>query len=462
MATIPVTADFNYNISSLYDILKPEYANKVFLKYAKEGLGLQLILRSMGMEEPVMQDTYNWFEREKSRVAFHSAGNVVAPGAGNPITIRLSAADFDANGGYFPQTRQLVWFPLSNVVGWVHSITGTYPTVDLVIRPCRLTDDIGAVSTNDEIAIYSSTYSEQSDIPQGHIVPYTKLSNDCQIIKTSGTVSGSEFARSWWFDKNSDGGVTDAWNEQLASIELNHYSDIDGAMWLGQRIDNTANRAVDATTGMAYMGMQGLIPVLNDRGSSSTYTLGAYTIDDFDAYDRILEREYVAEPLVLMMMGSGLYRAIENKLKTYLVNTQVDFTKQVVNDRLFNSNDSLAATVNFKYFTKSDRTFMFKRIVNFSNPETFGITHSNMENIGVVVPMTSTTDAVSGAKLKNLTSLYRAKGGTNRKINIDMYSGAAGTPGIKVSTIDADKVRYQSHVSLRTTMANQMILVQPV
>jgi hypothetical protein len=65
---------------------------------------------------------------------------------------------------------------------------------------------------------------------------------------------------------------------------------------------------------------------------------------------------------------------------------------------LFNANEALGASVNFKYLTKSERTFLFKRMGVLNNPKLYGAT--GYENIGpklgMFLPINKKKDPVSG------------------------------------------------------------------
>ena len=447
------------DIVSGFDIYKPEKMNDLFMRYGDQGAGFFGLIRSLGFEKEVALDDYGHYEEKRTHVSFKTANNESAPGAGVDMTLQLHADSLDGSGStakYYPRVFDTVMFP-NEVVGYIVSITWNSTVFDVVIRPYDVLDNIGAITAGDEIIIISSAFSEGSGQPESAIRGVWEYTNTAQIIKETVGYTGSEMVNQTWFNVTSKGQKIPAYYF-LGQIDLDYRMQlkIDGALLFNKKTTNTS--AVDATTGRLIKTTEGLIPYTRRVGHEQPYTVGSFDVADFDDISLILDQEHAGN-FQLALLGIKLHFEVEDVLKSYFMDTNINFTRQVVNDALFYGNESLSASVNFKYLTKGERTWLFKRLGNFNNPQTYGATGYDMPSMGVVLPINKKKDPVNKGMVESIGCRYRGLGKYSRRMEIWSVGGAG--EGIKVTEFDTRETFMRAHIGAHYRGGNQFVLIDP-
>ncbi len=338
-------------VSTLELALPQCTTNEMFLRYGTQGIAY-LLIRSLGFEKPIKGDSYFHFEKDHAHENFTVYGSVGAPGAGNDMVLVLDTTSLDANNKYYPRLFDEVLFH-NEVPGWIQDITVTpdgispgVSSVQLTIRPKDETDDIGAVTAGDDLIIYSATFPEGSGMPVDAISGTTKFTNESQLLKEAVGATGTSLVTETYIKQyNAAGEFQGYYKASQFDLDYRMLTKLDGMFWFSKRISTTGNRALDSVSGYDHKATEGLIPAVRRLGHTNTYTPGAYSVTKFDEYDRILTQEYVPESVPMWMpMGINLYQEMENTLVTYFADTNIDYTKKVVNDMLFKKNDALGAT----------------------------------------------------------------------------------------------------------------------
>jgi hypothetical protein len=157
-------------------------------------------------------------------------------------------------------------------------------------------------------------------------------------------------------------------------------------------------------------------------------------------------------------LGITLHQEIENALKDYFANTNISFAKQATNDVLFNSNEALSASVNFTYLTKSERTFLFKRMGVFNNRKLYGADGYSAPTMGVFMPINKRKDPVSGNMVDSIGTRYRALGKYSRRMEVWQVGGAG--EGLKVTEFDKRNTYQRCHVGAHFRGGNQMLIME--
>jgi hypothetical protein len=231
---------------------------------------------------------------------------------------------------------------------------------------------------------------------------------------------------------------------------------VSGALLFGEA--SVGNGVTDPTTGLPVNTTNGLIPTIKAQGNTDTYVPGSFSVTDFDAYGRILDREYAGD-YVLGLTSKSFSDEIENTMVAYLANTNIIYEiEQQLGSRF--GVDGKSISIDFNYLKKSQRTFMFKRMMEFSNRQTFGIANSVTDGYGVFLPMNKVKDAKSGQMLDNIGARYKNLNGYSRKMEVWSVNGAG--PGMKVSSVDVNKSFIRTDMGAHIMGANQMILVKTV
>lgn len=446
------------DIISGFDLHKPEIMNTLFRRYGDQGASYFNLVRSMGFDLPVANDTYGHFEDNHVHETFHSRGIVAEGAAGATAQIILDTQDLDANNNYYPRKWDTVIFS-NEVQASIIDIDDTSdPTAPvLTVKPSEITDKIPALVAGEEIFINSGAFSEGSGQPDGALSGTWQYDNDAQIIKESIGVTGTEMVNQSWVTVTTAGQALPAYYYK-GQIDLDYRLalKIDGALLWGKR---TTNSIIDAGTGRPIKTTEGMIPYVRRLGNEMTSTLGAFDVDKFDEIDTTLDREFAGN-YILSMLGIGLHHDVENALVTYFANTNIQFARQTTNDALFKSNESLGASVNFAYLTKSERTYLFKRMGSFSNKKLAGATGYTAKNMGLFLPINKKKDPVSGDMVDSFGTRYRSLGKYSRKMEVWQVGGAG--EGLKVTDIDARNTYQRTHIGFHARGGNQMVLLEAV
>lgn len=462
-----IAAQYQSNFVSAYDVHKPDVLSKMFNRYGDQGSSWFLTLEKLGFVKPVAATSYSHYENELKNPTFKAAAGTSAGAAGVAVNITLSTADVNTTGQSYPRTNEIVFFK-GGQLGIIMSVTvgGSSPyTTVLSIKPLKAADSIPAVASGEEISLISNAYSEGSDQPKGVVPGATKRTNYTQIMKETLAVTGTELTNQTWFDGWVEVPGSVNGTEQIASgnswynlnwmdMEWRIGKQVSGALLFGETSDNIT----DSTTGLPVNTTQGLIPTIKAQGNTETYTPGSFSVTDFDAYGRILDREYAGD-YVLGLTSKSFSDEIENTMVAYLANTNIIYEiEQQLGSRF--GVDGKSISIDFNYLKKSQRTFMFKRMMEFSNRQTFGIANSVTDGYGVFLPMNKVKDAKSGKMLDNIGARYKNLNGYSRKMEVWSVNGAG--PGMKVSSVDVNRSFIRTDMGAHIMGANQMILVKTV
>lgn len=451
---------YSTDVLSGFDFYKPDYLQDLFLRYGDQGLSWFQTLRNMGFEYSTGLDTYGHFEENRTHEIFHSRNAETAPGVGVDHTITLDQNDLDANNKFYPRKWDEVLFP-NEKVGYISDVDTTTPADPvLTITPVDVLDDLGALSADDALIIFSSIFSEGSGQPDSAVKGTLKYENNAQIIKETITVTGTEMVNQTWFTQYGSDGKTITGYYMVGMMDIDYRMNlkIDGALLFGKKVTNSA--ATDPTTGYALKGTEGLFPFVRRLGTTSVIADGAFAITDFDTIDRVLDQEGLGQ-YSMTMWGIKRHQEVENILKPYFDNTMIDYAVNSFNADILKGSESKGATVNFSYFIKSERLFTMKRFKNLNNKKTYGAGGNyKMPQYGLVLPIQKTKDPVSKKMINSIGCRYRALGGYSRRMEAYQVGGA-GPTRIKVTQFDNNNTYMRAHIGAHYRGGNQFLLVSP-
>lgn len=445
------------DIVSGFDIHKPEKLNVLFSRYGDQGASYFQLVRSMGFEKEVSLDTYSHFEENRIHETCKVNAPVGQPAVGANIVFVLHPDSLDANNNFYVRKWDIILFK-NEVTGSVITIDVSSPTAPQIT--CRLNDvseQFPALTAGEELVIFTNAFSEGSGQPQGAVRGTWEYVNDAQIIKETIGVTGSEMVNQTWFNVNSMGKNIPAYYF-LGQVDIDYRMSlrIDGALLWGKRTTNTA--LIDSDTGRPIKTTEGLIPYTRRVGNEQTYVPGAFDVSEFDEMDRTLDREHAGN-YILGLLGIKLHQDIENGLVTYFADTNIQYARQTVNEALFNSNEALGASVNFKYLTKSERTFLFKRMGVLSNPKLYGADGYGGPALGMFMPINKRKDPVSGNQVESIGVRYRGLGKYKRRMEVWQVGGAG--EGLKVTEFDKQNTYQRCHMGAHFRGGNQFVLLEP-
>jgi hypothetical protein len=450
-----IAAIYASDIVSGFDIHKPEKLNVLFSRYGDQGASFFQLIRSMGFEQPVANDAYGHFEENHIHEVIHSRDIEAQPAVGADMVFTLDTQDLDANNNFYLRLYDVIMFP-NEVTGIVTDIDVTDPDEpDITVELNDSADQFPALTAGEELVIISNAFSEGSGQPEGAVSGTWEYSNCAQIIKETIGYTGTEMVNQTWFDVTSKGQSIPAFYfKGQIDIDYRMALKIDGAL-LWQK--TTTNTITDPVTGRAIKTTEGLIPYIRRVGNEQSYTAGAFDVDEFDELSNILDRESAGN-YILGLLGIQLHQDIENSLVDYFQNTNITFAKQTTNDVLFNKNEALGASVNFTYLTKSERTFLMKRMGVFNNRKLAGADGYNAPKMGVWLPINKKKDPVSGNMVDSIGTRYRALGKYSRRMEVWQVGGAG--EGLKVTEFDTRNTYQRCHVGSHFRGGNQFVLME--
>lgn len=462
MAVQQVVAPFASDIISTFDIYKPEKLNKLFRAKGDQGMSYFMLLKSLGFELPVAQDSYSHFEEDFIHSTFTtttSTAAVPAPGGGVGATqtFVINTTSIGGNNYVYPRKWDTIIFPDNTTASITAAVPGAVTTNVTVIMNTA-TDALPAVASGSEIVIISNAFAEGSAQPAGRISGTTEYTNFVQIVKESLNATGSEMTNQDWFDELvGDDGTT----QQIlgyvmkGQINLDYLLNLFASNALLFQKPTTSSNLTDAlAANRAIKTTLGLIPDIRQRGNIVNYMSGLYNVSKFDDCNRILDREFCSEN-VMALLGFDLHTEAENTLVDYFKDTNIKY----VADQSFGGDEGLAASVGFKSLKKGDRTFNFKRMGIFSHPKVGGAAGYNFSKMGLFLPLDRRKDAKSGVMIPSIGSRYKSLGKYNRKTEVWNVSGAG--EGLKVIGDDLANFYMRMHVGAQHIGVNRFILVEP-
>jgi hypothetical protein len=471
MASTGAVADrYNTIMASGLDLFQPQLLNEIYRPHGDQGLAY-LKVRSLGFERPVSGESFGHFEEndatDKIKVATITGG-----GVGAACYLTLDASSVDADYKYYPSVGDVL-VDKYEVNAWIDSISDNLAgTVILKCIPFDATDDFSlGITTGTELGIYSSEWPQASAFPQPKVSTHFKYTNTVKIMKQKIGATGTELITQTYIPQYNAAGVYQGSYFPAAQFDIDYrmMTDIDGMFWLGQKVTQTGAAAIPAygQSGKSYpnKGTEGLLPAIRRAGNTYTVAAGAIAITNFDYLDRLFIKGHI-NPDIPIWMAGGVKRIqeIENAMVTYFTNSNIDYQTKVINDRLFHGDASLGASVNWKYFQKSMRTFLLDRLDGWSNPKTYGISGQYFEDTMVGIPLTMKRDPKTGGDIPTIGIRYAAMGDYNRRMITARMSGIGATHGneIPVQEIDETNTYQVAHMGCEFFGVENFVIMPPV
>lgn len=460
-----IQATMTNTLLSGWSVLKPNKMKDLFRAYENQGADYLLMIKALGWQREVDQETYSHWEEDRIHTNFQSKGNVTGQVAGATVAITLHADSVDANNRYYPRVGDNLLFGNGSgrVVGTVISINETDPTAPILsVRPNQVGDTIPDIATGDYLFIYSNAHGEGSDQVDPRISGVTEYSNYLKIIKEDVKTTGTAMTDRLWFDipwAKMDGRAPAGSYYRKALVDLDYRMGvfIGGALQFDEPVTNTL--IVDAVYGTTRQATFGLFPAANLYGYTDDYTPGTLTIGDFDVWGRALTRESVTNGEIMGLFGDDLYVEVENLLVDYLGNTNVDYTRKKVISRLFQGSASMEVVVGFSYFTKGSRTYMFKVNYDYSNVTTYGSTGYNYSHLGIFIPMGKSRDSKTSEMVGSIGYRYKKLGNYSREFK--MWDTGSANMDRPTNTIDYKRTSCMAHIGAHQIAANRFITLEP-
>lgn len=449
MATLStVTGVYSDAFVSTFDIHKPEINNILFRKYGDQGASYFQVLRALGYTKPVSQTTYSHFEEDWIHQTSTVRNAVGSPGAGNPISFTLAAADLDSLNQYFIQVNDNVMFA-NQVTGTVTAISVAVPSAPVVtVYPHQSTDNIGALAVGDQVITYSDSWAEGTAQPPGHVTKPIKYDFNAKIVKVTNEATGSEQTNQIWVDQLSDGTPIKAWYWK---------GQLDADYEMALRIDGALLMDRPTTTAILIAANQrttfGLVPWIRSGGNVDTYVPGFYAIADFDATNETLDANFAPNEMMELL---GISANIE---LTNLFGNSFD-RGAILYASFKEGQKAVDLNVGFNSFTKDGRTWHFKRMGSFNHPKLYGAAGFTFKNMMVMTPMDKqdSTNLETGerTRIPSIGMRYKALGDYNRQMKVWKTGGAQAS----TNQTDKDEMNMRTEFGSEYIASNRFFLTE--
>lgn len=461
--TYPIAGVRTEQIFTLYDAGQPVYVKELAKRFGMQFDPFHNWFRLMNREEPIPGNG-EWYAYEENRYheTIKTTGNVASPGVGNDATIQLDSSCFDSAGNYYGRVGETITMPGTGVQARIHAITGTYPTVYFTLKPVSATSNIGAIASGTTLSITNAGYASGTGQPMSATSGDTKREFKLQILKETVGFEGNEVTKQLWYEAFDQNGQVAGFTSSLTNKALYRLNlKINGAFLMGQANTNatlTETTRHNATNPVRYT--EGIIPTITRLGASQTIPAATFAIDDLDDFGIYMRTQGVESGVVLFAAGAKLRNDVENAAKTFIQGNGTDLTMDVKKILSDGKDFEKALSLGFQQINKGGFSYLLKTINDFSDPKTFGATGYDYDQHGILIPLVSFADPVTGNKLDNICVKYADNNGYNRRMEMWREAGAGGNPAGYVHQYDDVAIYLRAHLGLQVLKANQMTYIK--
>lgn len=454
MPEVAISEVFTRDVISSFDLHKPQRLSRLFRPFGDQGASHFMMFKDMMFEEAVMNETFGHNELNRYHTKAIVRANVTAPAAGANLSFVLSTDSMDAQNRFYPRKGDTVMLKNEQTafIWAIDTSTPADPIITLKGNKQALT--LGALTAGDEIIIISGAHSEAS----GQIAPAlsgtTYHDNDMQIVKETLAVTGVEMTNEAWIEVTDDAGRNQFYREGQAQMDHRMLVKMDGALTFQDRTVNTT--AIDPETGNPVLTTEGAYKYARRRANPFPKASGAFTIPDFDAIDLLLEQNHVGN-YICANSGSKRYHNMENILKEYHNDTNIELATKTASEDLFGGRPAQDSVINFRYFTKGGRTTMLKRNPLSNHPHLYGAEGFTMTDWTLFHSLSRFVDPVQKRYLEEMGMRYKAMGDYDRRMEAWSVKGAG--PGLKVIDADIAYSYQRTHIGSQNANGQKWVLM---
>ena len=307
-------------------------------------------------------------------------------------------------------------------------------------------------------AIVGNAYAERTDQPGEGITPRViQYSNNCQIIKESFSVSGSEATNAIYVKvNNQEFGSGYLWYLQGEADTYQRFMDYcELAMIVGDVGDGTlSNSDGDSADGSGTINSvkttEGLLKFIENKGQTMDLGSSAITMADFDAAVKSLDKFRGAKEMALYA-GINLSLDIDD-----LLAAQGAYAAGGANYGTFANSKDMALNLGFNSFSRGGYTFHKKTYDLFNRPDLLGADGFKFNGYGMCIPMDNQRDARSGESIPSLRMRYKAANGYSR----EMEHWLTGSAVLQNRTNEKDELRshYRTERGFEGFAPNRFLL----
>lgn len=385
------------------------------------------------------------------------------------ITFSIAADEFDANHKSYLAVHDQIVIPAyyieedgaQSLLPAVYQVISYDDGVDeaRVYTAAPMRDDTAiaiAVPDGTELMVKPGNYANGVASGTAKSAGWYSRTFTNSTVKADMAIEGSIQSNERYYEKLKGGG-TGVFSK--ASIEMDFFLSkaINDEIFMGQGVTNTLTQKTRNGDLNTITGTVGLLRHMVERANLQYYTT-AYQSTDFDDVKDILTSQGVADRNVAFLMGSTLYKFVEN--------SNLDFIKE------YSGGTDLMKTfaqiqVAFQAVKKNGVFFTFKELPSLSDPTAYGAEAFDgyYKELGFILPDVDVTvrnsmESADSVKLKNFTLGFKNYNGENRTRIIKTIPGVASRgSNIAVDSYDDDRMTGLSEITVIFNRVNQCTLV---
>lgn len=464
---------YGYTFDSIYNtMLKPQIFGD-YLKYYGKGVGLLEWLYLAGQTVTVAGSSKTVWEEGSLTKLVEIEGAIAVAAAGANITFHLAAGEFDANHARYLNINDIIVIPAEYIEE--NAVPATIPHLYQVISEDALVDALKtftatpllvttelaiAVPDGTELMVTGGNYALESAGGTGKSSGWYSRPFYNSIKKHDWSIGGGTQSNQRYYEELRGGGTGIL---TKLTMEADYWLDkyINDDIFLGTGVTNNGVGALRMANrnlvNIPVTGTVGVMRHLEQRAMRQYYT-AAYQMSDFDDIKDLLLSQGVTERNVAFLMGSALYKQVEN--------SGLEFIKEFSGgtDFLKNLNEIGVA---FKYINKNGVYTTFKELPSLSDPTAYGAEAFNdfFIDLGMIIPEVDVTlrgsmEDPATVKLRNLTLGFKSYNGENRTRVVKTIPAMASAGNIAVDSFDDSQGSMLSEYCLLFNQVNQCIMVQ--
>jgi len=406
--------------------------------------GITGLMELLGSKKETKAKTFEHYEE----ALLHNTLTGVM-GSSGVLEIDDSSLDTGSAGGNSAVRDGDLLLGGSGAMYYVTTITDT----DTCVLKNVSNGDLASATADTKFSIVGNAYAEQTDQPTGITPRVHHYQNNCQIIKESFIVSGSEATNAVYVKVNSpEHGTGYLWYLKGEADTYQRFQDYaELAMIVGSAGDGTLdNGAGSASTDGTVTTTEGLLPFIENKGQTMDLGSSAITMADFDAAVKSLDK-YRGSKEMALYAGINLSLDIDD-----LLAAQGAYAAGGANYGTFANNKDMALNLGFNSFSRGGYTFHKKTYDLFNRPDLLGGTGFKFNGYGMCIPMDSQRDAKSGEKIPSLRMRYKAANGYSR----EMEHWLTGSAVLQNKTNETDELRcnYRTERGFEGFAPNRFLL----
>ncbi len=478
----------NQAVTSQYQRYKPQELVQLFSRHSTRP-SFRLMIKSMGFNRGVAAPTTGHFEAPwiKNLV---TVGSIVTPsaGPGTSVVIALDAADmFNPNVTVGGAARQASYPIVGDIIVFKDGNRGRIMVKNTAVTPHRLTispllstvDLATSIIATEQYFIGTASFAEGSGLPEGRTSRIIEYSNTFQIVKGTAATTGTNLTDQTYF--NPIEGQPGSFYLKVKDDAMKRFEEMcDGALMWGQQDNNNNEFVAELGFDVPLSGTEGLETFVAQNGNTDTYTVGAYTVADFDTLNAYYETERIGVRDMLLLQGYDINVEIENVLMDmfdadlaatiaggYFFGNGTFPTLSQADDFQIHTPKEFAVSIGFRCIRKGGYNYAFYSCHIFNEYMGAGAPGYDYPNWQMVIPVGFTKEKTTNTYAPTFGYEYKMLNGYSREEVIAEIVGVGvagtGTPyKIASNGSDIGTCGMLAEIAFHGTCANHISRQIPV